>query len=173
MLVETRGCRIFLSVLADRVGISQSYVHRFFPTKADLVRALAERWFAEVEAASTAALARDLPPDERLEQWVLAILRVKRDRYDADPALFLAYLDLAGDHGDLVATHVRRLSRALESILRDMVRPDRLADSLALVEDATNLFRVPHDIARFRPRATDDRARAVVRAVALALRRHP
>jgi AcrR family transcriptional regulator len=165
MLVETQGRRLVLSEIAARIGISQSYAHRFFPTKADLVRTLAQRWFDEVEAESIRILALDRPAPERLELWVLSILRLKRDRFDADPALFLAYLDLAADHMDLVAEHTGKLSAALRAILADMVPAERLDRAHATVEDATVLFRVPMAIARFRRNATDERARNVLRAL--------
>jgi AcrR family transcriptional regulator len=165
MLVETQGRRLVLSEIAARVGISQSYAHRFFPTKADLVRALAQRWFDAVEAESTRILALDRPAAERLELWVLSVLRLKRDRFDADPALFLAYLDLAADHMDLVAQHTGKLSAALRAILADMVPAEDLDRAHAMVEDATVLFRMPMNIARFRRNATDERARNVLRAL--------
>lgn len=165
MLVETQGRRLVLSEIAARVGISQSYAHRFFPTKADLVRALAQRWFDEVEAESTRIAALDLPPPDRLELWILSILRLKRDRFDADPALFRAYLDLASDHMDLVVEHTQRLGAALRAILADMVPAQDLDRVQATVEDATVLFRVPMNIARFRRNATDERARNVLRAL--------
>ncbi|MEO1092859.1 MAG: hypothetical protein AAFX81_19740 [Pseudomonadota bacterium] len=165
MLVETQGRRLVLSELAARVGISQSYAHRFFPTKADLVRALAARWFAHVEAGSAEAVGSDLPAAERLELWVLTILRIKRRRYDENPALFDAYLDLAADHMDLVGEHTDRLSADLRSILSELVAPERLDAVLVAVEDATLLFRTPLNISRYRRRATDERATAVVRMI--------
>ncbi|WP_338446007.1 hypothetical protein V5F89_12750 [Pelagerythrobacter marensis] len=171
MLAQTRGRRLVLSELAQRVGMSQSYAHRFFPTKADLVRALAARWFREVEAASAEAASLDLAPAERLERWVLALLSLKRDRYDADPAVFDAYLALAADHMDLVAAHTDRLTDDLRRILSDLVSPADLERAVQTVEDATMLFRVPFAISRFRDRATDDRARAVVAALLPALSR--
>ncbi|MDC0135544.1 hypothetical protein OAI26_02570 [Sulfitobacter sp.] len=163
MLVETQGRRLVLSELAARVGISQSYAHRFFPTKADLLRTLAKRWFAEVEAESMRITALDLPAPERLETWILTILRLKRDKFDENQALYLAYLDLALGHMDLVKAHTDLLTRDLASIVSGIVGKDRLADALALVEDATLLFRTPQNIARLRERATDERARAVVK----------
>lgn len=163
MLVETHGSRLVLSELAARIGISQSYVHRFFPTKADLVRALAARWFNTVQAESTRIAALDLTAEKRLELWILGILRLKRDRFDEDPTLFMAYLDLAGEHMDLVKAHTDALTSDLSVILRGMVGDQKLPEALALVEDATLLFRTPHNIARQRDHATDNRAKRVVK----------
>ncbi|USA40725.1 TetR family transcriptional regulator [Pelagerythrobacter marinus] len=169
MLVESGGRRLVLSDLARRVGMSQSYAHRFFPTKADLVRALAGRWFREVEARSAEIAALDLPGPERLERWVLALLALKRERHDADPAVFEAYLALAADHMDLVGAHTARLTDDLARIVAAFVPADEVEQAVQVVEDATMPFRVPFAIARFRARATDARARAVVAALVRAL----
>lgn len=165
MLAQTQGRRLVMSELAARVGISQPYAHRFFATKADLVRALAERWFAAVEAESTRIAATDLPPAERLEAWLLGILRLKRDRFDADPVLFRAYLDLAAEHMDIVTDHVARLGEDAAAILSELVPQNALPEARQVFEDATVLFRVPANIAAFRSRVSDERARAVVLAV--------
>ncbi|MFV0474654.1 MAG: TetR/AcrR family transcriptional regulator [Pikeienuella sp.] len=170
LLAETRGRRLVLSEIADRVGISQSYVHRFFPTKAALVRALAQRWFDEVERESSAAAGADVPAAKRLEVWMLGLLRLKRDRYDEDPALFDAYLELAGEHPDLVAAHTGRLHEDLARIVAGMVPAGELPAAVALVEDATILFRTPHNISRCRAQATDERAKAVIRMLVGRLR---
>lgn len=163
LLAQSQGRRLVLSDVAAHVGISQSYLHRFFPTKADLVRRLAQRWFAAVEVESERIVGLDLAPGKRLERWVLALLRMKRDRYDDDPQLFRAYLELAAAHTDLVRLHTDRLSGHLRAILATIVAPGQLQQALSVVEDATILFRTPLNIASYRHLATDQRAKAVVR----------
>lgn len=173
LLEESGGRRLILSDVAARAGMSQSYAHRFFPTKADLIHALAERWFKEVQKQSNDAACGDEPAGQRLENWLLAILRTKRDAYDRNPSLFLAYLEMAGDHQDLVMEHVGRLQSDLKAILADL-KPNRpLADAVALVEDATLLFRTPHNIARYRVQATDQRAKAIIQMLIEVLPRPP
>ncbi len=160
-LERSDGRRLILSDLAERLGMSQSYVHAFFPTKADLVRALASKWFESVEAASKTASQANVSPEMRLESWLLAILRKKRDRFDANPKLFRAYLELAGAHMDLVQVHVEALRRDLETIVRDMTPAAEVATTVQLIENATLLFRTPQNIAAYRSRATDEAAQEV------------
>lgn len=162
MLAETGGRRLVLSEIARRVGLSQSHAHNFFATKSDLVRALAERWFAEVEGALDAVRKDQLDPAEALEAYVLTILRLKRARHDADPRLFAAYIDLAGDHGDVIAAHAGRLRDGLREILSRQVPSSHLETATDMVMDATVAFRIPHMIALMRPGASDERARRVV-----------
>lgn len=160
-LERSDGRRLVLSELAERVGISQSHVHTFFPTKADLVRSLAAKWFQEVEAASSLAAQSDEPDSTKLETWLLSILRTKRDRFDENPKLFRAYLELAGGHMDLVQAHVQTLRQDLSHILQGMVPETDLEAAVQLVENATLLFRTPKNIASYRDRATDEAAKSV------------
>lgn len=170
-LEQSDGRRLILSDLAERLGMSQSYVHTFFPTKADLVRALASNWFESVEKASRTAAQADVSPEMRLERWVLSILQKKRDRFDANPKLFRAYLELAGAHMDLVQVHVEALRHDLETIVEDMTQSHEVAATVQLIENATFLFRTPQNIAAYRSRATDDAARDVCRLLLAHLKR--
>ena len=147
------------------MGISQSYVHTFFPTKADLVRTLAAKWFDAVEAVSSDAVRNNQPAEQRLETWLLEVLRIKRDRFDANPKLFRAYLELASGHMDLVQSHVEALRRDLETIVTDLVPASRVLAALDVIENATLLFRTPQNIAAYRSRATDDAARAICQLI--------
>ncbi len=164
-LEQSEGRRLVLSDLAERVGMSQSYVHTFFPTKADLVRALAAKWFDAVEAVSCDAVRNNQPAEQRLETWLLEVLRIKRDRFDANPKLFRAYLELASGHMDLVQSHVEALRRDLETIVTDLVPASRILAALDVIENATLLFRTPQNIAAYRSRATDDAARAICQLI--------
>jgi AcrR family transcriptional regulator len=169
LLAESRGRRLILSDVAARVGLSQSYAHRFFATRADLIAALAARWFAEVEAAADRAASEAPDAPAALRACVLAIRRVKKDRHDADPALFRAYLTLAAGHRAVVAAHTDRLSDILRGALARQVPAARLDAALTLVEDATAPFRVPQMIALYPERATEARALAVLAALQTAL----
>lgn len=171
-LEQSDGRRLVLSDLAERVGMSQSYVHTFFPTKADLVRALAAKWFDAVEAVSQDAAHKDQPAERRLETWLLEVLRIKRDRFDANPKLFRAYLELARAHMDLVQTHVAALRTDLETIVRSMVPAAQVSDVVELIENTTHLFRTPQNIAAYRSRATDDAARCVCRLIIAGISPH-
>ena len=105
------------------------------------------------------------PAEQRLETWLLEVLRIKRDRFDANPKLFRAYLELASGHMDLVQSHVEALRRDLETIVTDLVPASRVLAALDVIENATLLFRTPQNIAAYRSRATDDAARAICQLI--------
>lgn len=161
-LAASQGRRLVMSEVAAEMGLSQSYAHRFFASKDDLVRALAKRWFAEVEEFCADVARRDMPAEAKLRELVVGTLRLKRAKFDENPVLFRAYLALAEDYPDLVADHAGRLSEMTGSVLQEALSPAQLQPASALVSDATALFRVPHMIAMFRHQATNERAEAVV-----------
>lgn len=164
-LEQTDGRRLVLSDLAERVGMSQSYVHTFFPTKADLIRELAAKWFDAVETVSKNAARKDQSPDHRLEAWLLGVLRIKRERFDANPKLFQAYIELAAAHKDLVHAHAAALHNDLETIVADLVPASQVPATVELIENATLLFRTPQNIAAYRNRATDTAAQLICKVI--------
>lgn len=161
LLVQSDGRKLVLSDIAGRVGMSQSYLHTFFPTKADLVRSLAKQWFSAVEIASRQAAQSDAAADKKLEAWLLSILRIKRNRFDENPKLYWAYLELARNHADLVEHHVRSLRADLSLIVKDLALERDLETTVTLIEDATLLFRTPQNIATYRHRVTNEAAKSV------------
>ncbi len=164
-LAASGGQRLILSDIAAAMAMSQSNAHRYFRTKSDLVRALAERWFDAVERDVDDAIAAATSPRAALNACILATLRSKRARHDADPVLFRAYLALASEHRDIVQMHSDRLSERLRGVLAGIVPEDGRDAALALVEDATVQFRVPAMIALAPHRATEARALAVLDAL--------
>lgn len=170
-LRESGGARLRLADIAAVMGRAPSYVHLHFRTKHDLVAALAERWFGEVEAAVARAHRAAGSPREQLRAQVLATLAVKRAKFDADPDLFRAYLQLAGQHGDIARQHALLLRDRMRSAVRELVDDEAVETTLDMVEDATAQFRVPHMIALYPERATPERAERVL-DVLLAPGRH-
>lgn len=165
LLDQSGGRRLVLTDIAASLGMSQSNAHRFFPTKQDLVAALAERWFESVEEAVRRAVDRHERPAERIEACILAILATKRDRHDRDPGLYMAYLELARGHGDIIMRHAQRLTALLRKAAEGLDTAMPLDDVVRLIEDSTTLFRNPYMIAMRRDAATDERAIAIVRTV--------
>lgn len=105
-------------------------------------------------------------PRNMVTTGIFQVSRVKRDAYDCDPQLFQA---LAGPRLDQIQTHVDTLSGVIRSILAADLKGTELNAAVSLIGDATIAFRTPMMIARFRARATDMRASAVLDAVLASL----
>lgn len=155
--------KVTVTEIAAACGMSQSNAYRYFPSKASLMAALAQRWFAEVEAMMDDILARNIPPRDKIRELLLATYQLKRARHDADPALFAAYMELAAANGWAVATHTsegnarfRQLVRAhLSASGRRTAAADRITQTLL---DATTLIRDPNLILQNHAELTDERA---------------
>ena len=172
VLRSNGGAHLALVDVAARLGMSQSNSYRYFPDRQALVSMLAENWFAAVEDEVTAAVAAESEPDGQVTAWVLGTMRVKCQRYDADPTLFRAYLRLAGGEAEAVARHIVRLRDLVRPAVATLAGETEAEDALALLEDATILFRNPFLIAQYRETLSETRARQVARAIVQAISRH-
>lgn len=159
--------RLTVSDIAAVVGMGQSNVYRYVRSRHHLVELLAQRWFGAIEAAVAGSIAGAATPQDRIARWVIETMAQKTARYDDDPALFGAYLDLAKGHDAVVAAHVGRLRDLVKPSVAALVGQRHVPAAFDLLEDATAQFRTPHLIVLHRPRLTAERAMAVVDAVLL------
>ena len=95
LLKETSGKRLVFSDVSDRMGVSQSYVYKFFKNKDALVAELARRWFEKVEQAGEEISSSNLPWQQLIRSHILTTLALKKNAYQDDPQLFATYLNLA------------------------------------------------------------------------------
>lgn len=170
-VIRTNGGRkLVLSDIAKTLGMSQSNAYRYFRNRDELIIALADRWFADVERAAEAAVAREGDPEEKIAGWLLATMRQKIKRFDDDPELFRSYLELAKAYPAIVAAHAERILAMTRPAALMLVGAARLDQAMHLLEDATICFRNPYMIAQQRAILTEDRALAVLDAVFLYFR---
>lgn len=163
LLRRTRGVGLTVTALAAECGMSQSNAYRFFPSKAALLAALASRWFAEVEEKLAEIVSSGRPPREALRAFLLTQFEIKTARYREDPALFDAYLALAGKAPDAVAEHALRLRSMLQELVSAL--PGANEDGAALVEDMTLPLRDPFVMSRMKGGPDTKRAERLVDAV--------
>lgn len=165
LLVESSGQRLILSDIAARMGVSQPYIYRHFKNKQALIAELTKRWFDKVETAGHHICQSDKPWQDKLRDHVLETLRLKREAYDANPALFAAYLNIAQSHRDIVEQHTKVLVGQMVQILEPNIRDDNLEELVNFTLDATVQFRVPAAIINMPAHATSHRAAIVLDAV--------
>jgi len=159
--------RLTVSAVAAKLGMGQSNVYRYVRSRHHLVELLAERWFGAIEAAVARSVADARAPRDKIARWVIETMDQKTAYHDRDPQLFAVYLDLAKDHGRVVAAHVERLRELVAAPVAELVGETQLRFALDLLDDATALFRTPHLIAIHRERLSAERAMAVVDALLL------
>lgn len=155
--------KVTVTDIAAACGMSQSNAYRYFPSKASLMAALGQRWFAEVEAMTDEIIARDGTPREKLHEIILATFQIKRARLESDPALFAAYMDLAAANAWTVSAYTeernRKITALVASHLSGTGQPAAQAAQRAqTMLDATVLIRDPNLIQQYRAQLTDERA---------------
>lgn len=106
-MVCARGAiNLSLSEVAAACGMSQSSFYRYFPSKEAFFEAIAGRWFAELNQIMEEVVASDLPPREKLFQFFVRRVAVKRARFEADPALFKTNMDLGEEHWEVIRGYI-------------------------------------------------------------------
>ncbi|GGB51409.1 TetR/AcrR family transcriptional regulator [Blastomonas aquatica] len=106
-MVRARGAiNLSLSEVAAACGMSQSSFYRYFASKEAFFEAIAGRWFEELNQIMEEVVASDLPPREKLFQFFARRVAVKRARFEADPNLFRANMDLGEEHWEVIRGYV-------------------------------------------------------------------
>ncbi|WP_019928476.1 TetR family transcriptional regulator [Nocardia sp. BMG111209] len=106
--------------VARALGVSHTAVYKHFPSKVALREAVTRRWLSR-DRDRLAALAADpaVPPEQRLRDWLAAVLAAKRAKARDDPELYAAYGMLAAEQSGVAAEHVADLLGQLRGILAD------------------------------------------------------
>lgn len=155
--------KVTVTDIAAACGMSQSNAYRYFPSKASLMAALGERWFAEVEAMTDEIIARKTPPREKLREIILATFQLKRARLEADPDLFAAYLELAAANIWTVEAHTKKRDKKIAELVyahlaatgNRTARGDHITQTLL---DTTIFIRDPNLILQNHAHLNDERA---------------
>jgi len=96
-LIEERGA-VTLASLADRAGMAQATLARWFADEEALIEALVERWFAPLTAIMDEVMAADLPPRRRMFEFFARRFAHNAARFRADPVAFGTYEELGAQH---------------------------------------------------------------------------
>lgn len=154
--------------VARALGVSHAAVYRHFPSKQALFDAVAGRWLAAVSEPLGAIAARPGKASARLEEWLLALIAVKRRKVTEDPELFATYHAVAEAAHTVASAHVAELQDQIRRIVADGAAAGefKVADPAAAAKavlQATIYFHHPHFV---REHPADPAAeRAVVRLV--------
>ncbi len=167
LLKKQGSLKITLSEVAAIAGMSQSNIYRFFPSKVSLFEEIISSWFEDVEAGLRTILNSNESGEQKIREIILHQLRLKRARFDEDPDLFQALMEMASGNMDLVNRHVQAIhsfkTGAMQQFFLESDLPmHHLEKAVSLAEDMTVLFRDPRAIAARRPDCTDERANVVI-----------
>jgi AcrR family transcriptional regulator len=159
--------------VARALGISHAAVYRHFDSKEALFDAVAERWLSAVSQQLEEIVGRRGKAARRIEDWLLALIAIKRRKVTEDPEMFATYRAVAEAAHEVVAAHVARLEDQLRRIIADGIASgefkvtDATAAAVAVLR-ATTYFHHPYFL---RENKSDEAAaRRVVRLVVAGLK---
>lgn len=178
-LVRKHGAaRLTVSDVARACGMSQSNAYRFFPNKKALIEARVALWFEDVEAELAAIAAAGGVPEEQLTRFLFRRYELKRAKFDADPVLFAAHLELSKLATEPIAVHLRRMQALLEEIVARGLdaglfppsSPGKMADIIEILSDG---FSNPFVILKEHERLGPDQVKAAIDVLLAGLKRTP
>lgn len=169
--------RLTVVGVAEEAGMTHANVYRYFPSKAELVDAVAGQWLKEVEASLADIADSPDPADDKLERFVLAIARQYRDCAQSNPHVFEVYVAAVEHSRGVARKHRGRQLRLLERVIEEGIgaevfNPRDRERAIAFVIDATQRFVNPAMVridVRVPRAVLDERLNAVLRVVLRAL----
>ena len=164
--------------IAEAAGMTHANVYRYFPSKAALIDAVADRWLKALEVVIAQIADAPDPADDKLERLIQALAGAHRDLLIEDRHLFDVYCDATGTSRALVRKHRARLRQLIERVIDEGIATGKFDPldrdrALAFVGDAAHRFinpiavrldaDMPRDIAEVRLAAV---IRVILRALA-------
>jgi AcrR family transcriptional regulator len=143
-----------LSVIdvARDLDMSHGNIYRFFPSKADLLAAIAQQWLEEVLRPLTEICAEKIAADKKLTKWFEKLRQLKRDKFLQDPQLFAIYVEIAEQARDEVQLHIEAMVGQIASIIDEGIKAKIFKNCDAhsqatLLLRATAVLHHPHFVA--------------------------
>jgi AcrR family transcriptional regulator len=140
--------------VARSLGVSHAVIYRHFDSKNALREAVTGLWLDKAVESLAEFVTRQGPADERLHDWLFALLEGKRRKARDDPALFATYATTVDRTSELVARHYADMVGQVAAILRDgvaqgtFVCPDPVTTADAVLQ-ATAPFHDPLHVAEW------------------------
>lgn len=131
--------------VAQAAGMTHANVYRYFPSKADLIDAVAGEWLKELEVHLAEIADAPDPADDKLERLIHAIARAYRDCAETTPHLFDVYVSAVEQSRGIARRHRGRQLRLLERVIEEGVNthvfaPKNQAQAMTFVSDAVQRF---------------------------------
>lgn len=161
--------------VAKALGVTHGSLYRYFPDKAALFDAVMRRWLPVFTGNLPEIAAKDTPADERLKEWLLALIRIKHDVAQSDPEMFAKYTQIAERSHAVIKEHIDELVGVIRQIIEDGNKAGvfkvRDADQEArAIFSSTVYYHHPYHVLQQLKRPIDDEAERLVMLVVEGLR---
>ncbi|TQS69944.1 TetR/AcrR family transcriptional regulator [Rhodobacteraceae bacterium] len=143
--IKTVGyCKLRVTDVAAELGVSHAALYTHFSGKADLLDAVVGHWLDMAQHDIRAVVTGPGTAEQRLENWLIQRLRVKRAAAVKNPELYEAYCQATDRLRDVVQRHKEiwreQIAILLAQAIPDLQDPARAA---RLVQSAMYVFHHP------------------------------
>ena len=161
--------------VAKALGVTHGSLYRYFPDKAALFDAVMRRWLPVFTGNLPEIAAKDTPADERLKEWLLALIRIKHDVAKSDPEMFAKYTQIAERSHMVIKEHIDELVGEIRQIIEDGNRAGvfKMQDAeqeARAVFSSTVYYHHPYHVLQQLEHPIDDEAERLVTLVVEGLR---
>lgn len=140
--------RVTVVAIAEAAGMTHANVYRYFPSKIDLIDAVAEQWLKRLDSLLSEIADSPDPADDKLERLLQGIARAHRDLLARDRHLFDVIVEATESSRALIRRHRIRLRHLTERVVDEGIaagtfEPRDRERAIALVTDLTFRFTNP------------------------------
>ena len=161
--------------IARELGMSPANVYRFFPSKAAINEAIAEKFLEQIHGRLDALVAEEKPAAERLERFVLEQHRFNKSQFVSERRMHDMVACAMEENWPVVDAHIEAVQKMLAAIVADGIRrgefradADPAEAARAICSASTGVLH-PALIAQFAHKDLEAEARSLVRFLLAAL----
>ncbi|MGH7006761.1 MAG: TetR/AcrR family transcriptional regulator, partial [Alphaproteobacteria bacterium] len=161
--------------IARELGMSPANVYRFFPSKAAINEAIAQKFLDEINRRLSAIVAENRPAAERIERFVLEQHRFNKSQFVSERRMHDMVAAAMEENWAAVEAHIEAVQSLWAEIVADGVRRGEFRADIAPQEAAKALCSActgvlhPALIAQFAHKDLEEEARGLVRFLLAAL----
>lgn len=161
--------------IARELDMSPANVYRFFPSKAAINEAIAEKFLVEIHGRLDALVAEQSSAAERLERFVLEQHRFNKSQFVSERRIHEMVACAMEENWPVVDAHIQAVQKLLAAIVADGVRRGEFRADLVPEEAAKAICSActgvlhPALIAQFAHKDLEEEARCLVRFLLAAL----
>jgi AcrR family transcriptional regulator len=131
--------------IAKELDVAHTSLYNHCPDKSALLEAVAEKWVSSTDIPLTRISQQDKAPKKLIEEWLLAVHRLKREKVLNDSELLRAFYFGAKEKKPFVLKHIKFLEKQLESIVQKSIAAGEMSEkkpekATRILLDATQSF---------------------------------
>ncbi|ADD66846.1 transcriptional regulator, TetR family [Denitrovibrio acetiphilus DSM 12809] len=159
--------KVRLTDIAHEMGISHAALYNHFPSKEALLDTVSELWLADIDDTLAKITESDMPPDEMIHLWFLALHRMKRERVLTDIELFKAFDVASANMRPFISAHLNNMKQMLEKIIKKAAYAGIIAagheeTAMHVLFEGTMSFHHPNLVAEFSERDRENKLEVLI-----------